>query len=361
MKNILYISTGGTISSTHGREGIVPTVEANAMLELVPSVKRLCGVEARTVMSIDSTNMQPEDWCVIAKTAFEGLGRFDGVVVSHGTHTMAYTASALTFMIRNPGKPIVFTGAQVPVDEGGTDAKRNLVDAFRVACEPIAGVFLVFNGMIALGCRVSKARSRHTDAFVSVNVPPVGSVLAGKVRYSGMQPANGRRGSPDRRLSPAGEFSRVPQRETDGTGLTAEGPSLLPGVCPDVFLIRVFPGLNPGVFDALPALGTRGVVVEGYGIGSIPFLKRNLLPKMKELLDRGIAVAITTQAIFDGTDLSLYKVGKECLAMGAIEGRDMSSEALVAKLMWALGQTMDMDEVRKIMATNFAGEVALDG
>ena len=112
MKNILYISTGGTISSTHGREGIVPTVDADSMLELVPSVKRLCRVEARSVMSIDSTNMQPEDWSVIAKAAFEGLGKFDGVVVTHGTHTMAYTAAALSFMIRDPGKPIVFTGVK---------------------------------------------------------------------------------------------------------------------------------------------------------------------------------------------------------------------------------------------------------
>jgi L-asparaginase len=347
MKNILYLSTGGTIASTHGSGGIVPTVGAGAMLELVPSVKRLCRIDARSVMSVDSTNMQPEDWSVIAKAAFEGLAEFDGVVVSHGTHTMAYTASALSFMIRNPGKPIVFTGAQVPVDDEGTDAKRNLADAFRVACEPIAGVLLVFNGTIALGCRVTKARAKHTDAFASVNAPPVGSVMGGKVRFYDEGRVSGRAtgrpggGSPDRRAPPA-------------------VPSLLPGVCPDVFLLKVFPGMNPGIFDALPALGTRGVVIEGYGIGSLPFLKRDLLPGVKRLLERGIAVAITTQSLFDGTDLSLYEVGTSCLAMGAIEGRDASVEALVAKLMWALGQTADVDEVRRIMAANLAGEVTPD-
>jgi L-asparaginase len=118
--------------------------------------------------------------------------------------------------------------------------------------------------------------------------------------------------------------------------------------------------LNPEIFDTLPALGTRGVVIEGYGIGSIPFLKRDLLPGVKRLLERGIAVAITTQSLFDGTDLGLYEVGKSCLAMGAIEGRDMTVEALVAKLMWALGQTADMSEVRRIMAENLAGEVTPD-
>jgi L-asparaginase len=298
----------------------------------------MCRVEARSVMSIDSTNMQPEDWGVIAGAAFEGLGKFDGVVVSHGTHTMAYTASALSFMIRDPGKPIVFTGAQIPVDEQGTDAKRNLIDAFRVACEPIAGVFLVFNGWIALGCRVSKMHAKHTDAFVSVNAPPVGSVLGGKVRYYGARPFQ--------------------PRTSDSA---SHAPSFHPGICPDVFLVKVFPGMNPGLFDVLPNLGMKGVVIEGYGIGSVPFLKRDLLPKVRELLARGIAVAITTQSLFDGTDLSLYEVGKKCLAMGAIEGRDMTVEALVAKLMWALGRTDDLKEVRKIMATDFAGEVTLDG
>ncbi len=339
MKNILYLSTGGTISSTHGREGIAPTVEAGSMLDLVPSVKSLCRVEALSVMSVDSTNMQPEDWSAIAKAAFERLGRFDGVVVSHGTHTMAYTASALSFMIRDPGKPIVFTGAQVPVDEEGTDARRNLIDAFRVACEPIAGVFLVFNGWIARGCRVSKMHAKRTDAFVSVNAPPVGSVLGGKVSY----------------------FGAKPKREAGKTALSTSAPSLYPEVCPDVFLLKVFPGMNPEIFGALPALGTKGVVIEGYGIGSVPFLKRGLLPGVKRLLERGIAVAITTQSLFDGTDLSLYEVGKKCLAMGAIEGHDMATEALVTKLMWALGRTADPSEVRKIMATNIAGEVMIDG
>jgi L-asparaginase len=172
-----------------------------------------------------------------------------------------------------------------------------------------------------------------------VNAPPVGSVLGGKVYYFGVRPA----------------------REAGKAAPSTREPSLLPAVCPDVFLLRVFPGMNPEIFEALPALGTKGVVIEGYGVGSIPFLKRDLLPGVKRLLERGIAVAITTQSLFDGTDLSLYEVGKKCLAMGAVEGRDMAVESLVAKLMWALGRTTDPGEVRGIMATNFAGEVTPEG
>ena len=182
-------------------------------------------------------------------------------------------------------------------------------------------VFLVFNGMIALGCRVSKARAQHTDGFVSVNVPPVGSVMGGMIRYNlRMEPGA---------LGP----DMFPPQAAEGDARSAVGPALLPGVCRMSFSSRSSSGVNPAVFDALARIGVKGLVIEGYGIGSIPFLKRNHLPGVKGLLDRGVAVAITIQSLFDGTDLSLYKVGKECLTMGAIEGRDTTVGVLVVKLM----------------------------
>jgi L-asparaginase len=328
MKKILYLSTGGTVSSTHGSAGITPTVDARSMLEMIPSVKKMCRIEASSIMNIDSTNMQPEDWSTISRAVFEGLGDFDGIVISHGTHTMAYTASALSFMIRNVNRPVVLTGAQIPIDEEWTDGKRNLTDAFVAASEPIAGVFVVFNGWISRGCRITKLRTRHTDAFASVNAPPIGAVWGETVRYFQEPPA--------------------------ATGMR---PELHPGVCPDVFLIKVFPGMNPAVLDAILQTGVRGVVIEGYGVGSIPFMKRDLLPGVRQLLRHGVSTVITTQSLFDGTDFSMYEVGKTCLALGAIPGLDMTTEAIVAKLMWALGQTEDIDEVRKIMTHDYAGEL----
>ena len=332
MKNILYLSTGGTIASTRGPGGIAPTKDAAAMLDSIPSLKKLCRVEARSIMNVDSTNMEPGDWKVIARDAFEGLSGFDGVVISHGTHTLAYTAAALSFMIQGVNRPVVITGSQLPFDAVGTDAARNLVDAFVTACEPVAGVFVVFDGRIMRGCRVSKMRTKHVDAFRSVNAPCLGAVWDGKVRYM-----------------------------VDFPMLDKGSPALFPDVASEVSLFRLFPGFDPRIFDLLPGIGTRGVVIEGYGIGAIPFVNEGFLGKVKSLIDGGISTVISTQSLYDGTEMGLYRIGRKCLAAGAIEGHDMTTEALVTKLMWALGQTRDMDGVRRIMGTNYAGEVTLPG
>lgn len=297
------------------------------MLDFVPSLRKNYDIETRTIMSIDSTNMQPEDWSKIARAVFEGLSRFDGIVITHGTNTMAYTASALSFMIKNPGKPIVITGSQIPIDDEGTDARRNLIDAFITACEPIAGVFVVFNGRLMIGSRVTKLRTKHPDAFQSINASSLGLLWNGKVHY----------------------FQKPPSKKKGS-------PELHPEICPDVFLIKVFPGLNPDIFDRLLSMGVKGVVIEGYGVGSIPFSGKDFTPALKRLIENGVCTIITTQSLLDGTDLTLYEDGRQCLEIGAIEGGDMTTEALMVKLMWALGQTKSMDGVRKIMATNYAGE-----
>jgi len=329
MKKILYLSTGGTISSIRSSGGIVPALRAGVILDRIPLLRKICNIECGSIMSIDSTNMQPRDWSTIAEVVFESISRSDGIVITHGTNTMAYTASALSFMIKNPGKPIVLTGSQIPLEEEDTDARRNLIDAFITACEPIAGVFVVFNGSLMIGSRVSKIRTKHPDAFHSINVPHLGFILNRRVHYL--------------QTPPSGK-NVIPELNTK--------------LCPDVFLIKVFPGLKPDIFDFLLRIGVKGVVIEGYGVGSIPFSDNNFIPWVKKLIDQGVCVVITTQSLLDGTDLTIYEDGRLCREMGAIEGRDMTTEALMVKLMWALGQTEDIQEVRKIMATNYAGEMA---
>lgn len=332
MKKILYLSTGGTISSIRSSEGIIPAMGAEAMLELVPSIRKKYDIEARTIMNIDSTNMQPQDWIKLAEAVFEGISRFEGIVITHGTNTMAYTASALSFMIKNPGKPIVITGSQIPIEDEGSDAKRNLIDAFITASEPISGVFVVFNGRLMIGSRVTKLRTKHPDAFYSINSSDIGLLWNGKVHYL-QKPALYKKGTPE----------------------------LHPAICPDVFLIKVFPGLNPDIFDKLLRMGVKGIVIEGYGLGSIPFSGKDFIMELKKLIEKGVCTIITTQSLLDGTDLTLYEDGRQCLEIGVIEGRDMTTETLIVKLMWALGQTNNMEEVRKIIETNYAGEMTPEG
>ncbi len=322
MKTILHLSTGGTIASTRGAGGIAPAVAADALLERLPSLKRLCRIESRPVMSADSTNLRPQDWSRIAEEVWRGQAGYDGIVITHGTHTMAYTAAALSLMIRGPRRPIVLTGAQLPFDDEGTDGTRNLLDAFLTACQPAAGVFVVFGGRIMAGDRVVKLHSRRLDAFRSANAADLGEVAGGRLRWlAGAPPA-----------------------------APAAPPRFLPAICPQVLLLKLSPGFDSRLLDLLPGLGVRGLVIEGYGVGIIPFAEPDLALRVKGLIERGVCVVFTTQCPFGGTDLAAYAIGRECLALGAVEGGEATPEALVVRLMWALGQTRDPREARRLMA-----------
>lgn len=328
MKKILFLGTGGTIASSEGEEGLIPTLSAEDLINAVPELEEICEIEAKLIMSKDSSNMQPEDWVAIAENAYEGIKQFDGIVIAHGTDTMAYTSSALTFMLQNINKPVVVTGSQLPLIQEGTDAKRNIVDAFKTACEDIAGVFVVFNGKIIKGCRASKLRTTSFNAFESINYPYIGIIEENGIRYN--------------------------EKPLPKEGQT---PKLNTSLSPDVFLLKLIPGTRPDILDAVMQLNYKGVVIESFGAGGVPFDGRDLLPKIEEMLEKGIPVAITTQCLFEGVDLTVYQVGQKTLKKGVIPAYDMTTEALVTKLMWALGQTSDLDEVKKIMLTDFAGEI----
>ena len=330
MKKILFLSTGGTIASSPSAQGIVPSYSADELLDAFPLIGKMCWVDAKSIMNIDSTNMQPEDWLTIAKHTYEGLSTHDGVVIGHGTHTLAYTASALSFMLQDLRKPVILTGSQIALSEEGTDAGRNLLDAFITACGNLSGVYVVFNRMIIRGTRTSKVKSKSPDAFHSINYPYIGRVFNNSVEYL--------------------YRSSIP---------TSGGLKLVTRICSLVFLLKLIPGTPAELFDALMGIGYKGIIIESYGVGGVPTLGRNLVPKIREMLDRRVCVAIATQSLYNGTDLSINATGRTVLELGVIPGHDMTTEALVTKMMWALGQTDDPEEVRRIMLTNYADELTI--
>ena len=182
MKKLMILSTGGTIACTQTEDGLIPTLSADDILAYVPDAAKLGIIETKTILSLDSSNIQPEEWRLIAKAVFDCLPDYDGIVILHGTDTMAYTASMLSFMLRNVGKPVVITGSQLPVGHPQTDAKANLRDAMITAASGIPGVVVVFDRKIMLGCRVAKVRTTSQNAFESINRLPVGRVRFGRVR-----------------------------------------------------------------------------------------------------------------------------------------------------------------------------------
>jgi L-asparaginase len=328
MKKILLIATGGTIASVEGNEGLVPGLSAEELLRFIPKSSQDVKIDGKILMNIDSTNIQPEHWVKMADAIFENYQDYDGFVITHGTDTLAYTSSALSYMLQGLEKPVILTGSQVPISFKKTDAKKNVTDAIRFACENIGGVFIVFDGRVILGTRAVKMRTKSYDAFESINHPYVAFVNKNEVKY---------------------QWKPEP---------VTQELSLKTNLCTDVFLMKLYPGTKPEIFNCLQDL-YKGIIIESFGNGGLPFEGRNLLSKIQELTEKGMAVVITTQCLEEGEDLRLYEVGHKVAQHKVILSGDMNTEAIVAKLMWALGQSNSLDQVKKIIETPLSGDLTI--
>ena len=325
-KKILLLTTGGTIASVPGGEGLVPH-RSDVMERELEQLRTYYDITVQDLMCLDSSNIRPEEWQRIAQAIFEGRAGFDGIVVSHGTDTMAYTASAVTFMLPGIDLPVVFTGSQLPLADMLSDGPDNLRTAFAMAASGHPGIFLAFDRKVMLGCRAVKVRASGFSAFESVNA-----------RYAA-------------RVSNLGLV-------VDETVLPKpSGPArLCPEISQSVFLLKLTPGLNPAVFDMLAAMGYKGIVIEAFGLGGMNVLHRGLRG-IRRCVEDGVSVVVTTQCLYDSANLEVYQVGSKLLELGVIQGRDMTSEAAMTKLLWALGQEMAPEEIAELFQKNLAGEV----
>jgi len=330
---VSVIGTGGTISSTKTNEGFIPALSPETLVKLVPDIEKVAELRVREIMKKDSSNMTPNDWQIITKEIVKDLldPEINGVVVTHGTDTMAYSASAAGLFIRNLNKPVVFTGSQIPIGEIGTDAKRNLLDAVRVAANTdIAESVIVFDSRILRGVRTIKLREYDLNAFETVDPVPIGEI-AREIYLT--DPLVKKRNN------------KVPY--WDGK------------LIPNVSLVRVFPGITPKILEILPEMGYKGIIIEGYGAGNVPIQRKSFANTVKKLYDQGIPVVVTTQCVFGRTEPLLYQTGKHVFDAGAISGHDMISEVAMIKLMWALAKVKenDIEKVKKYMYQNLAGEI----
>ena len=327
-KKILLLTTGGTIASLPGGEGLEPQ-RSDVMERELEQLRTYYEITVRDVMCLDSSNIRPEEWQTIARCIFDSRAGFDGIVISHGTDTMAYTASAVTYMLPDIDLPVVFTGSQLPLADMLSDGPDNLRTAFAMAAAGHPGIFLAFDRKVMLGCRAVKVRASGFSAFESINA-----------RYAGVVSNRG--------------------LEIDETVIPKPGGTarLCTELSKNVFLLKLTPGLNPAVFDMLAAMGYRGIVVEAFGLGGVNVLHKGLRGIHRAVED-GISVVITTQCLYDSANLQVYQVGNKLLELGVIQGGDMTSEAAMTKLMWAIGQGMEQEEIAKLFGKSLAGEITV--
>lgn len=319
-KKILLIATGGTIASKNMGNGLTPEITSNELLSFVPELEVLCDLDTIQLFNIDSTNLTPKHWVKLAKAVKKYYNDYDGFVITHGTDTLSYTAAGLSYMIQESPKPIVLTGSQKSIYLRDTDARKNLTDAVKYAIDDKAkGVRLVFNGNVMLGTRVRKVRTQSYNAFDSIDYPCLAKILSNRIVHY-----------------------IVESKVSDEPKFYFEQNS-------KILVLKLTPGMTGEAIKVIAPL-YKAIVIEAFGMGGLPDIGEDSLRNaVDEYTKEGGIVAITTQVPYEGSNLSTYAVGHYlCDNPQVLEGGDMTMEALTCKLIWILGQTDKIEEVKKL-------------
>ncbi|HSK47695.1 MAG TPA: type I asparaginase [Coriobacteriia bacterium] len=329
---VLVLHTGGTIGMVDSPDGSAPVVGA-----LAPYLDAIAaGSEGElppfALMEldplIDSSNATPETWRAIAGILFERHQEYAGFVVLHGTDTMAYTSSALSFLLPDFGKPVVVTGSQIPIARTRSDGRQNLIGALQVAARPdIPEVSLLFGEMLLRGNRSTKVDASGLHAFDSPSCARLATL--------GVEIAVNR------------SLVRMPQGE----------PRLTACELASVAAVRLFPGFSASILANLCRPPLRGLVIEAYGAGNGPSGDREFLAAVEAATSQGIVVVIVTQCVHGSVQPGAYATGSALMRAGAVPGFDMTSEAALTKLAVLLGQGFDAPTVAKEMQADLAGEL----
>ncbi|NGX83258.1 asparaginase [Aequorivita sp. KMM 9714] len=336
--NILLIYTGGTIGMIKDFEtGALRNFNFDELLNHIPELKLLdCNITTTSFPEpIDSSNMNPKYWVDIATIIEENYDEIDGFVVLHGSDTMSYTASALSFMLENLGKPVIFTGSQLPIGDLRTDAKENLITSIQIASlrekgvPKIAEVCLYFEYKLYRGNRTTKINAEHFEAFESPNYPDlVQSGLHLVVNNEALYKPN--------------------RRKKLKVHKTMES---------NILLVKIFPGIDESTIKYLfdyPEM--KGLVLETYGAGNVT-TEEWFINSLKNVIKRRIPVINVTQCTGGSVNMGLYETSTELKKMGVISAKDSTTEAALAKLMYLLGENVSPNSFKTIFETSLRGEM----
>lgn len=333
MKRILVINTGGTIGMVKTNQGYVPNLEKfRENLNKMPELKKgaICEWELYNMLPLlDSSNMTVEEWNKIGEIVALNYAKFDGFVILHGTDTMAYTASALSFMFENLGKPVIITGSQIPIGEIRSDGRDNIITAMMIAsAQKVNEVCIFFRGELLRGNRSIKYSSDGFMAFKSPNAEPLAKVGI-EILYN--------------------EAMLLPKPTKSFAFQKLE--------CIPIGVIKVFPGIQFELFSNIMAENLRGVVIETFGAGNIPSNASALLPIIEKAFKNGTVITVCTQCPQGTVLLGAYETSNALMRAGAVSGKDMTTETAIAKMYYLFSKDYDTDTICKTMEISLRGEI----
>ena len=352
---IALIGTGGTIASKvdYRTGGVSPALSASEIYDAVPELRKYANIDADFLFNEYSENLEPHHWTQIANRIAEKVrkGGYRGIVVSHGTDTMHYTAAALSFALHNLPIPIVLVGSQRSSDRPSSDGALNLIGATIFATKsPFAGVFIAMHGSTSddiischLGTRVRKNHTSRRDAFESIDRLPVATVKDAQVEIQS-QLVNME--VPKRRNDTADSISNKPKDDFE----------VWSKFDPRVALVKYYPGMNPNLFGLAVKSGCRAMILEGTGLGHIG---RKFFPEIEKAIKSGLLIFMTSQCIWGRTNMRVYDTGRDLIQLGVLPLEDMTSETAVVKAMWVMANSLDNGEAAKMMERNMANEISL--
>ena len=333
MKKILILNTGGTIGMTRTEKGYMPDRDYFRKALLNMDSLKAPGMPAwdlsETEELLDSSNMTVRDWNEIAKLLADAYDSYDGFVVLHGTDTMAYTASALSFMLEGLNKPVILTGSQIPLCELRSDGRDNLISSMLIAAEGRAKeVCIYFGGKLLRGNRSTKYSADGLLAFTTPNYPPLAEAGI-SIQYNTKAMLD-------------------PPQKAFQLQLLEEVP---------IGVLKVFPGIQFGLFESIMTESLKGIVIETFGAGNIPAGGDALLPIIRRAFENGSILAVCSQCPQGTVSLGTYETSSGLTAAGAVSGKDLTTEAAVAKLYYLFSKGYPKEEIKRLMERSLRGEM----